>query len=104
MPWQVPRVIPERGRGPDARDGEGDDREHVARDSHAIDDGEPWWLNPECVLCIGCLEQRIGRELVPTDFKLCPLNTRYRNSARLRSWRLRHRLGYVKAKRERRKC
>ena len=34
-------------------------------------------------LCIGCLEKRIGRELVPDDFLEAPINDGYRSSDRL---------------------
>lgn len=40
------------------------------------------------MLCIGCVEQRIGRELRPADFARCPLNTdqfKRHQSPRLRS-------------------
>jgi hypothetical protein len=39
------------------------------------------------LLCVGCLEKRLGRELVPADFKLVPLTTRpsHQRSARLRA-------------------
>lgn len=30
---------------------------------------------PAVILCIGCLETRLGRELTATDFKAVPLNT-----------------------------
>ncbi len=38
-------------------------------------------------LCIGCLESRLGRELVPLDFNTAPLNSLrgYGRSLRLRS-------------------
>jgi hypothetical protein len=41
----------------------------------------------EGMLCIGCLEARLGRELEATDFTDCPLNDekRTRGSARLRN-------------------
>lgn len=42
------------------------------------------------VLCIGCLEQRIGRKLAPSDFISCPAN---RAPNRARSQRLKDRLG-----------
>lgn len=38
------------------------------------------------MLCIGCLEKRIGRQLTPEDFTLCPLNT-FPGSERLESRR-----------------
>jgi hypothetical protein len=40
-------------------------------------------------LCIGCLEARIGRELRPRDFSICPLNYPFHR----KSDRLRKRLG-----------
>jgi hypothetical protein len=44
---------------------------------------EPWG---GC-LCIGCLEKRIGRELMPMDFSDHPFNDHYPGTARL-MWRL----------------
>jgi hypothetical protein len=41
-------------------------------------------------LCIGCLESRLGRELVPGDFSCVPLNSL---SGYSRSLRLRTRMG-----------
>jgi hypothetical protein len=41
------------------------------------------------ILCIGCLEKRLGRTLTRTDFKDCPVNT---DSSGHRSDRLRMRL------------
>lgn len=46
---------------------------------------------PKGMLCIGCLEDRLGRQLTPTDFTACPLNT----AAYSKSERLRNRLGIV---------
>jgi hypothetical protein len=43
-------------------------------------------------LCIGCLEQRIGRQLVPEDFPPFPVNGPDRQDERCTS-RLRERLG-----------
>lgn len=43
-------------------------------------------------LCVGCLEQRIGRQLAPPDFKDVPLNTA---ANRTRSERLKSRLGHT---------
>jgi hypothetical protein len=40
--------------------------------------------------CIACLERRIGRQLIPTDFTDCPVN---RDPFRPRSQRLEDRLG-----------
>lgn len=36
------------------------------------------------VLCIGCLEQRLGRQLTATDFTDAPVNRMANNSPRLR--------------------
>jgi hypothetical protein len=36
------------------------------------------------LLCIGCLERRLGRELEPVDFTDAPLNYGSRKSERLR--------------------
>lgn len=41
-------------------------------------------------LCIGCLEKRLGRELIPSDFSSVPLNSL---SGYSRSLRLRTRMG-----------
>jgi len=30
--------------------------------------------NSDTMLCLGCLEKRLGRELTPEDFLDCPLN------------------------------
>ena len=43
-------------------------------------------------LCIGCLEDRIGRQLRPDDFKDAPINT---NPDQHRSDRLQDRLGIM---------
>jgi hypothetical protein len=50
------------------------------------------WLaaNPDYygMLCIGCLEKRLGRELTPDDFTDCPLNsekTRETSAVRLKA-------------------
>ena len=43
------------------------------------------------LLCIGCLELRLGRQLRPRDFTQAPINW---DGERPRSLRLRHRLGY----------
>lgn len=45
----------------------------------------------EGMLCVGCLEERLGRSLIPADFTKCPLNT----SAKGRSNRLMDRLGIL---------
>ena len=37
------------------------------------------------MLCIGCLEERLGRQLQATDFKDVPVNRFYRKSARFSS-------------------
>jgi hypothetical protein len=45
-----------------------------------------WPLDPlGGMLCVGCLERRIGRRLVPADFTDCPLNRARGSSERLRS-------------------
>lgn len=44
----------------------------------------------EGLLCIGCLEDRLGRTLTPGDFLACPLNA---NPARWQSPRLLDRMG-----------
>lgn len=43
------------------------------------------------MLCIGCVEARLGRPLVPADFSGCPLNKETHN----KSDRLLNRLGYI---------
>jgi hypothetical protein len=60
-----------------------------AREYYIVRD-EVWPLDP-CggMLCVGCLEERIGRRLTPADFTDCPLNTNDRRSSK----RLRSRLG-----------
>ena len=45
--------------------------------------------NRDGMLCIGCVEERIGRLLIKTDFLPCPLN---KERMWTRSWRLRNRL------------
>lgn len=45
------------------------------------------------MLCIGCLEGRLGRTLTPQDFTLCMVNLDHRNYAK--SERLLNRLGVV---------
>ena len=47
----------------------------------------PWHNMPgQQVLCIGCLESRIGRQLTAADFTQCPLNDGgYERSKRLRN-------------------
>jgi hypothetical protein len=46
--------------------------------------------NPKGMLCIGCLEGRLGRQLVRTDFLKCPVNS---DLDHRRSDRLSDRLG-----------
>lgn len=46
----------------------------------------------EGMLCIGCLEDRIGRQLVPGDFIDAPINTDPEDELWERSPRLRNRL------------
>jgi hypothetical protein len=53
---------------------------------YAVHDAIWFEANPktEGMLCIGCLERRLGRVLVPADFKDVPINQRSRsNSKRL---------------------
>lgn len=45
------------------------------------------------MLCIGCLEGRLGRELTPADFHPCLLNTREYED--MKSERLKRRLGWL---------
>jgi hypothetical protein len=47
-------------------------------------------LDGRGMLCIGCVENAIGRTLVPADFKRVPLNYMWPGQ----SARLRNRLGY----------
>lgn len=42
------------------------------------------------MLCVGCVEERLGRQLMPEDFTSCPVNDDKRN---LRSRRLCNRMG-----------
>ena len=49
---------------------------------------KPWHALPgQQILCIGCLEKRIGRTLMACDFTECPVNdpSKSNNSQRLRS-------------------
>jgi hypothetical protein len=52
-------------------------------------DGAPWHRKvPGAeILCVGCLEKRIGRELAKADFTEVPINNpdRYAMSVRLRA-------------------
>lgn len=52
-----------------------------------------WWsfVDDEVMLCVGCLEGRIGRRLESDDFIECPLNDGFFPQ----SLRLRHRLQLV---------
>jgi hypothetical protein len=45
------------------------------------------------MLCIGCIEARLGRMLKPEDFKAMPVNDMMTGPASFRSARLNHRLG-----------
>lgn len=45
------------------------------------------------LLCIGCLEARLGRELRPEDFTDFPVNSR--ENAKRHSWRQQLRMGYL---------
>jgi len=40
-------------------------------------------MQNESMLCIGCLEQRIGRHLTAADFSMAPINTFFTRSQRL---------------------
>jgi hypothetical protein len=62
--------------------------------NHLLSDSAEWymvwdklWPNGIDFLCIGCLEDRLGRLLVPGDFNDCLLNrlAGYNRSLRLRS-------------------
>jgi hypothetical protein len=44
------------------------------------------------MLCIGCLEKRLGRKLTPPDFTLCPLNNNLNDPCFPKSARLLNRL------------
>jgi hypothetical protein len=44
------------------------------------------------LLCIGCLEDRLGRELTPKDFTSFSVNSK--ENARRYSWRQKRRMGY----------
>ncbi len=73
---------------------------HRCLDCKQWTDGEYYMIHPplwdsiadQGMLCIGCLEQRLGRELVPDDFTDAPINTA--DYAHNRSIRLNHRLGH----------
>lgn len=49
------------------------------------------------MLCIGCVENRLGRRLVPRDFLSCPLNESPKYKPR--SLRLRQRMGMIEEQR-----
>jgi hypothetical protein len=53
----------------------------------AVEHYEEMRRDKTVVLCIGCLENRIGRRLTPDDFTVCPLNQvdyyRFKKSNRL---------------------
>lgn len=58
---------------------------------------KPLWISSGMdtgMLCIGCLEERIGRQLVPDDFTDYPVN---RPETSVHSSRLANRLGYRRA-------
>lgn len=57
--------------------------DHVWNEAHDSEWGE---------LCVGCIESRLGRELVPSDFTHCPMNE---SPEEIRSERLISRLGPV---------
>lgn len=44
------------------------------------------------LLCIGCLEDRLGRQLNPRDFTSFPVNSK--ENAKKHSWRQQWRMGY----------
>jgi hypothetical protein len=49
---------------------------------------KPWHVPSQQILCVGCLERRIGRQLTADDFPDdVPLNRLPENSARLRDRR-----------------
>lgn len=57
-------------------------------DEFYIVESNVWPLDPDGgLLCLGCIEARIGRRLVPDDFTDCDFNVnpRYRRSARLQA-------------------
>lgn len=58
---------------------------------------EEVWLSivPEDkgMLCIKCVEQRLGRKLAPEDFSYCPLNEE--EYSQPRSDRLKNRMGFL---------
>ena len=57
---------------------------------------EKVWLSivpgREGMLCIGCVEKRLGRKLIPEDFSYCPLNEE--EYSQPRSDRLLNRMGF----------
>jgi hypothetical protein len=56
-----------------------------AGEYYAVRD-DVWPLDPRGgMLCIGCLEERIGRRLTPADFTDAPINRVRGNSAPLRA-------------------
>ena len=55
-----------------------DCRKAIRQEYYVVKD-ELWDVAPEqrCQLCVGCLENRLGRELVPEDFLRCAANFGY---------------------------
>ena len=49
--------------------------------------------NPDAILCVGCVEQNLGEQLVPSDFCWCPLNEENLTMPGQASERLVNRLG-----------
>jgi hypothetical protein len=70
----------------------------VAREYYMV--RKKLWLaaNPsgKGMLCVGCLEKRLGRRLTPTDFTDCLLNTEF-SPCGPKSRRLKSRLGILEA-------
>jgi len=56
------------------------------------------WTFGKGFLCIGCLENRLGRKLEPKDFLLCPLNLSLLEFWDFASQRLLDRLGRFSTK------
>jgi hypothetical protein len=58
------------------------DEYYMVNDDVWTDSGVGWTGG---MLCIGCLEDRLGRQLVPGDFMDAPINGRPPHSERLRA-------------------
>ena len=54
-------------------------------DEYYMVTSDVWPLEGNGMLCIGCLEQRIGRQLTPADFTSVLVNRDCKQSARLAS-------------------